>query len=86
MNNLYKIKQFFSLKNLLRFLVLSFLAYSAIFVIKLGGFSKLNPTYKDCGIVSSKSQDEIAIKYGTKTQLYLNIKFEKSGFRSMALS
>lgn len=86
MNNLYKIKQFLSLKNVLRFLVLSYLVYSAICVILVGGFTKLNPTYKDCGIVLSKSLDEIAIKHGTKTQLYLNIKFEKSGFMSMECS
>lgn len=41
------------------------------------------PTYNDCGIVLSKSNDEIAIKHGVKTELYLNIQFNKSGFKSV---
>jgi hypothetical protein len=31
----------------------------------------------------SKSNDEVTIKRGVKTQLYLNIQFNKSGFRSI---
>lgn len=37
----------------------------------------------ECGIVVSKSADEIVIKHGTQTELYLNIQFEKSGFKSI---
>ncbi len=36
----------------------------------------------DCGIIKSKSTDEVIIKYGTNTELYLNIQFEKVGFRA----
>lgn len=44
------------------------------------------PSYLDCGKVVSKSSDEVAIKYGVKTELYLNIQFNKSGFRSVECS
>lgn len=40
-------------------------------------------TYLDCGKVVSKSNDELNIKHGTRTILYLNIEFEKSGFKSI---
>lgn len=39
--------------------------------------------YKDCGKIVSKSNDEITIKHGTRTELYLNIQFEKDGFKSI---
>jgi hypothetical protein len=42
-----------------------------------------HPRYKDCGVVVSKSNDEVPIKHGSKTELYLNIQFDKSGFRSI---
>ncbi len=35
------------------------------------------------GTVISKSQDEITIKYGTDTELYLNIQFDNVGFKSI---
>lgn len=41
------------------------------------------PTYVDCGRVVSKSTDEIVIKHGTQTELYLNVQFNKNGFRSI---
>jgi len=41
------------------------------------------PKYLDCGKVISRSTDEVIIKNGTKTELYLNIEFEKTGFRSI---
>lgn len=40
----------------------------------------------DCGIVKSKSSDEVAIKHGTTTELYLNIQFDNSGFLSKNVS
>lgn len=39
--------------------------------------------FKDCGELISKSTDETIIKYGTKTELYLNVQFEKQGFKSI---
>lgn len=31
----------------------------------------------------SKSQEETIIKYGTQTELYLNVQFNKTGFKSV---
>jgi len=42
-----------------------------------------SPKYTDCGIIKSKSQDEVIIKYGTKTELFLNVEFDKAGFKSV---
>lgn len=38
---------------------------------------------RDCGIVESKSSDEVAIKNGSETQLYLNVRFKNAGFKSI---
>lgn len=40
-------------------------------------------TEKHCGTIVSKSNDEVAIKHGTQTQLFLNIEFDKKGFESV---
>lgn len=45
--------------------------------------NETHPKYKDCGVIVSKSSDEVIIKHGTRTDLYLNIQFEKSEFRSV---
>lgn len=45
--------------------------------------NKINPTFLDCGKIVSKSSDEVAIKRGVRTELYLNIEFKKSGFKSI---
>lgn len=37
----------------------------------------------DTGIIISKSNDEVAIKHGSRTQLFLNIQFDKKGFESV---
>ncbi len=70
------------IKNTLRIAVLAFFIYCGAYVVSIGGCKKLSPKYTDCGVVVSKSQDEVAIKHGTRTQLYLNIQFDKSGFKS----
>jgi hypothetical protein len=41
------------------------------------------PKYLDCGKVISKSNDEVIIKRGSKTNLYLNVQFKQSGFISV---
>lgn len=43
-------------------------------------------TYMDCGLIVSRSTDEIVIKHGTRTDLYLNVQFDKSGFRSIKVN
>lgn len=40
----------------------------------------------DCGVIISHSSDEISIKHGVSTELYLNIQFEKQGFISKEVS
>lgn len=75
-----------TLKNILRTIVLLplsvYLVYCAFHFIT----TEINPTYLDCGKVVSKSNDEIPIKYGTRTELYLNVKFNVTGFRSIEVS
>lgn len=44
---------------------------------------KIKDTYLDCGVIRSKSGEEIAIKHGVKTILLLNIDFNKTGFKSI---
>lgn len=63
-------------------ILILFFLYSAYFVI----VNPIHPKYEDCGEVISKSNDEVAIKHGTQTELYLNVQFRKSGFRSMEVS
>lgn len=46
--------------------------YSAYYVYKHPFF-----TYtKECGKIISKSNDEVSIKHGSKTNLYLNVQFD----------
>ena len=45
-----------------------------------------HPTYLDCGTIRSKSNDEVVIKYGTKTELYLNVDFRETGFKAVEVS
>lgn len=60
-------------------LILAFCVYCLGFFI----LNPLNPEYLDCGKVISKSSDEIAIKHGSRTELYLNVQFNKTGFKSV---
>lgn len=59
--------------------LLAYLIYCCIFFVS----NPTRPTYLDCGTIVSKSSDEVVIKYGVRTDLYLNIEFEKSGFKSI---
>lgn len=45
--------------------------------------NELRSRVTDKGIVVSKSSDEVAIKRGSETELYLNIQFEQHGFKSL---
>lgn len=80
------IKQILTTKNIIRILLgipfAILLIYSSVFFIT----HKERPTFLDCGVIESKSNDEVAIKHGTRTELYLNINFEKSGFKSIEVS
>jgi len=71
------------LKNKIRILTLLPLSIYLIYCCHHFITNEKSPTYLDCGVVISKSNNEVAIKHGSRTELYLNIKFKKSGFRSM---
>lgn len=70
-------------KNIVRLLILVPLSIYLIFCTYFFFTHSFNPTYEDCGKVISKSSDEISIKHGTRTELYLNIQFNKTGFKSV---
>jgi hypothetical protein len=71
------------LKNIVRVIVLLPLTLYCIYSVGYFITQEASPTFVDCGRLISKSNDEVAIKHGTKTELYLNIQFEKSGFKSI---
>lgn len=62
--------------------IIGFLLYSVVFVT----CNPITPKYQDCGAVTMKSNDEVAMKYGTRTELYLLVSFDKSGSRAMNVS
>ena len=72
-----------NLKKIVRLLTLTPLALYLLYCFCHFLLTETYPTYLDCGNVVSKSSDEVAIKHGSRTELYLNIQFEKSGFRSI---
>lgn len=41
------------------------------------------PTYLDSGKIISKSADEVHIKHRSRTNLYLNVQFDRTGFISV---
>lgn len=72
-----------TLKKILRYIVtiglMSYGSYCVYYVL----VNDMHPEYKDCGVVRSKSNDEVSIKHGSRTELYLNVEFEKTGFKSV---
>ena len=54
-----------NIKNIIRLIILLplsiYLLYSVYYFIT----NDIKPTYIDCGIVKSKSYDDVVIKYGT---------------------
>lgn len=72
-----------TIKNILRIVTLSVLGIYFSHCVYYFLTNEARPKYKDCGIVVSKSSDEVIIKRGSRTELYLNIQFEKSKFRSV---
>lgn len=72
-----------NIRNLIRLIVLTPLVIYVLYCSYYFLTHEMNPQYLDCGIVQSKGSDEVAIKHGSKTDLYLNVQFEKSGFQSI---
>lgn len=73
----------------LRKIVILIMLFIALF--SMYKFVEINITphynqYLDCGKIITKSNDEVTIKHDTRTELYLNIQFEKSGFKSIKVS
>ena len=75
-----------NIKNIIRLIILLLLSIYSLYSVYYFISNDIKPTYIDCGIVKSKSYDDIIIKYGTKTELYLNIQFKKTGFKSIKCS
>lgn len=75
-----------TLKKIIRVIVLTPIACYLLFSVYYFLTHDIHPKYLDCGVVVSKSNDEVAIKHGTRTELYLNVEFEKSGFQSVECS
>lgn len=70
-------------KNIIRVITLLPLFFYLLYCVFYFANNEVTPTYLDCGKVVSKSNDEIVIKHGVKTELYLNVNFNKSGFKSI---
>ncbi len=75
-----------NLKNILRALTLIPLSVYLLYCSYYAITHDIEPKYMDCGKVVSKSNDEVSIKHGVRTELYLNVQFEKSGFYSVEVS
>lgn len=68
-----------SLKAILFFIILYISVYSSYFFITHSS----HETKNHIGTIISKSSDEVAIKHGSQTELYLNIQFDDIGFKSI---
>lgn len=66
------------LRKVLRYVIfiplVGFLLYSAYYSLSVSA------THNDCGVIKSKSADDLIIRHGHRTELYLNIEFDKKGF------
>lgn len=72
-----------SIRLILGLIILFILLRYAIICVSYFISTPQHIYYKDCGVIKSKSTDEVAIKHGTSTELYLNVQFEKTGFIAM---
>lgn len=75
-----------SIKNIVRFIVIAPISLYLLYCVEHFIFTPIHPKYTDCGKIISKSNDEVAIKHGNRTELYLNIQFNKSGFKSIKVN
>lgn len=78
--------KYITIKNIVRFVTLAPLSIYLLYCISFFILNPMRPKYNDCGVIISKSNDEITIKHGVKTELYLNIHFNRSGFKSIEVS
>lgn len=71
-----------AISDFLKASLLILVCYSMYFTVN--DYFELKET--DCGIVKGHSSEEIIIKNGTITELYLTIQFEKQGFIAQEVS
>jgi hypothetical protein len=72
-----------TIRNIVRLVTLVPLGLFLLYCVYFSATHEASPKYNDCGVVVSKSNDEVPIKHGTRTELYLNVQFDKTGFRSI---
>ena len=75
-----------NLRNMIRIIVLVPLAIFFMYCIYFTLSGERGKTYKDCGTIVSKEQLIGASGKHLTTNVYLNIQFEKSGFKSIPTS
>lgn len=82
-----KIEISYRISDLIRYAILTIFGVAFIFfsAISMKYFieTPIHVKESQTGTVISKSQDEVTIKYGTETKLYLNIQFDNLGFKSI---
>ena len=76
----------FNIKIVLRILIIASISLYVLRGVKILISGDFHKTFQDCGVVVSKSADEIRIKHGHRTELYLNVQFEKQGFVSKSVT
>lgn len=70
-------------KNIIRILILIPIGILILYSMWYAVDYNINGSITDCGMVVSRSNDEVPIKHGTLTKLYLNVQFDSVGFRSI---
>lgn len=65
-----------TLKESIRLLLLTIIIGYLIYCTALFLIEGLFPKTRECGIVKSKFNEEVSIKHGTKTELYLIMQFK----------
>jgi hypothetical protein len=74
------------LNKMVRYITLIPLSLYLIYCLGYMFTHEARPEYLDCGEIVSKSSDEVAIKHGIQTELYLNIEFDSTWFESIEVS
>lgn len=70
------------MRSFLRKLTIALISIISVYCIWYYFTQEGFPTYLDCGKVIKKSQEEVSIRRGVRTELYLIVEFEKSGLKA----
>lgn len=76
-----KSKIFWSILTFIGILILHYAGYLCV-----RGFQEINSEMQHCGTVAYKSADEVQIKHGTTTELYLGVDFDDIGRKAINVS